>query len=137
MAKPELLNGLNDQLNREVTTLLRYMLQAASIKGAQWQNVRDMYQEEVTDEVGHAQYLADQIVMLGGIPKLQPDLSPPPTDVREMLSQGIREEQTDVQNYTRLAGLAEKEGLFALKMKMEEQAADEDEHRQGMQRLLG
>jgi bacterioferritin (cytochrome b1) len=137
MAKPELLNGLNEQLNREVTTFLRYMLQAASIKGAQWHSVRDMYQQEVTDEVEHAQYLTDQIVMLGGVPKLQPNLSPPPTDVREMLSHDIQEEQTDVQNYTRLAGLAEKEGLFALKMQMEEQAADEDSHRQEMQRLLG
>jgi bacterioferritin len=137
MANQEMLSGLNDQLNREVTTFLRYMLQTASIKGAQWQNVRAMYQQEVTDEVGHAQYLADQIVMLGGVPKLQPDLSPPPADIREMLTHDVREEQTDVQNYTRLAALAEKEGLFALKMKMEEQAADEDSHRQEMQRLLG
>jgi bacterioferritin len=137
MANPELLDGLNDQLNREVTTFLRYMLQAASIKGAQWQNVREMYQAEVTDEVGHAQYLADQISMLGGAPKLAPDLSPPPADVREMLTNDIREEQTDVRNYTRLAALAEKEGLFALKMQMEEQTADEDDHRQAMQRLLG
>jgi hypothetical protein len=36
-----------------------------------------------------------------------------------------------------LAGLADREGLFALKMKMEEQTADEDKHRQEMQRLLG
>jgi bacterioferritin len=137
MANPELISGLNDQLNREVTTFLRYMLQAAGVKGAQWQNVREMYQAEVTDEVGHAQYLADQISMLGGTPKLQPDLSPPPGDVREMLKNDIREEATDVKNYTRRAALAEKEGLFALKMKMEEQAADEDEHREAMQRLLG
>jgi bacterioferritin len=137
VASQELLAGLNQQLNREVTTFLRYMLQAASIKGAQWQSVRNMYQEEVTDEVGHAQYLADQLAMLGGMPTLQPDLSPPPTDVREMLKHDIREEQTDVRNYTRLAGLAEKEGLFALKLKMEEQAADEDSHREEMQRLLG
>jgi bacterioferritin len=137
MANQELVNRLNDQLNREVTTFLRYMLQAAGIKGAQWHNVRDMYQQEVTDEVGHAQYLADQIVMFGGIPNLQPDLSPPPADIREMLTHDIREEKTDVTNYTRLAALAEKEGLFALKMKMEEQAADEDSHRQEMQRLLG
>lgn len=113
------------------------MLQAASIKGAQWQSVREMYRAEVTDEVGHAQYLADQIAMLSGAVKLQPNLSPPPTDVREMLTNDIREEQTDVKNYTRLAALAEQAGSFALKMKMEEQAADEDEHRQGMQRLLG
>jgi bacterioferritin len=137
MVDSELITGLNNQLNREVTTFLRYLLQAASIKGAQWENVRTMYQREVTEEVGHAQYLADQIVMLGGAPKLQPDLSPPPSDVREMLTKDMREEQTDVKNYTTLAGLAEHQGLFALKMKMEEQAADEDNHRQEMQRLLG
>jgi bacterioferritin len=137
MASQELILGLNDQLNREVTTFLRYMLQAAGIKGAQWKNVRDMYQQEVTEEVGHAQYLADQIVMLGGVPKLAPDLSTPPSDVREMLNCDISAERTDVKNYTQLAALAEKEGLFALKMKMEEQAADEDDHGQEMQRVLG
>jgi len=137
MATQDLMNGLSDQLNREVTTFLRYMEQGAGIKGAPWQSVRAMYREEVGDEVGHAQYLADQIVMLGGTLKLQPDLSAPPGDVREMLLNDIREEQTDVANYARLAVLAEKEGLFALKMKMEEQAADEDAHRQEMQRLLG
>lgn len=46
MANQELIRSLNDQLNREATTFLRYMLQAASIKGAQWQNVRKMYLEE-------------------------------------------------------------------------------------------
>jgi bacterioferritin len=137
MASQGLISGLNDQLNREVTTFLRYMLQAAGIKGAQWQNVREMYQGEVADEVGHAQYLADQIVMLGGAPRLQPDLSPPPGDVREMLEHDIAKERKDVGNYMELAALAEKEGLFALKLKMEEQAADEDSHGQEMQRLLG
>jgi bacterioferritin len=137
MASQELISGLNGQLNREVSTFLRYMLQAASIKGAQWKNVRDMYQQEVTEEVGHAQYLADQIVMLGGVPELAPDLSAPPIDVREMLNRDIRAERTDVESYTQLAALAEKEGLFALKLKMEEQAADEDNHGQEMQRLLG
>ncbi|MEA3344656.1 MAG: hypothetical protein U9Q78_00155 [Chloroflexota bacterium] len=42
-----------------------------------------------------------------------------------------------MKNYVRLASLAEQEGLFALKMKMEEQAADEDEHGHEMRRLLG
>jgi bacterioferritin len=136
MPKQEIIHALNEQLNREVTTFLRYMLQAASIKGAQNEAVRGMYLEEVTDEVGHAQYLANQIVMLGGEPALEPDLSPPPTDVRKMLEGDAREEATDVKNYVRLAGLAEKEGRFALKLKMEEQAADEDEHAQEMTRLL-
>lgn len=137
MASEELLKGLNEQLNREVSTFLRYMLQAASIKGAEYEKVREMYQEEVQDEVGHAQYIADQIVMLGGTPKLQPDLTPPPGDVRQMLKSDAEQERTDVKNYIRLAELAEKEGFYALKMKMEEQAADEDEHGLEMIRLLG
>lgn len=137
MASQELVAGLNQQLNREVSTFLRYMLQAASIKGAQWQEVRKMYQSEVPDEVSHAQYLADQIAMLGGSLQLQPDLAGPRSEVREMLSHDIRQEETDVKNYATLATLAEREGLFALKLKMEEQAADEDAHRQAMQRLLG
>lgn len=137
MSKQQLIDGLNDQLNREVSTFLRYLLQAASIRGAGWEKVREMYLEEVTEEVGHAQYLANQIALLGGQPSLSPDLTPPPDDVRAMLEHDAREEATDVKNYVRLASLAEKEGLMALKLKMEGQAADEDEHGQEMRRLSG
>jgi bacterioferritin len=137
MANQELVEGLNRQLNREVTTFLRYMLQAASIKGAANETVRAMYLEEVSDEVGHAQYLANQIVMLGGSPTLAPDLTPPPGDVHRMLEGDAAQEAIDVKNYVRLASLAEQDGLYGLKVKMEEQAADEDEHGHEMGRLLG
>lgn len=137
MAHKELIAGLNEQLNREVTTFLRYMLQAASIKGAANEVVRELYLEEVKDEVGHAQYLANQIVMLGGTPKLAPDLTPPPTEIPVMLERDAAAEEADVRNYVKLAELAEKAGFYSLKMQMEEQAADEDEHRLEMRRLLG
>ncbi len=91
MSNDKLIQGLNNAMNREVTTFLRYMLQAASIKGAEWDSVRKMYQAEVADEVGHAQYLADKIIMLGGTPTLAPDLTPPPSDVRDMLKQDMAE----------------------------------------------
>lgn len=137
MAKQELIDGLNYALNREVSTFLRYMLQAASIKGAEFQNVRSMYEAEVIDELGHAQYLSNQLVMLGAAPQLAPELTPPPSDVKTMLRNDIEQERLDVEHYTKLSHLAEGEGLIALKIKMEEQAADEDGHRQEMERLLG
>lgn len=137
MASQELLDLLKVQLNREVSTFLRYMLQAASIKGMQFERVREMYLEEVLDEVKHAQYLAGQIVLLGGTPRLTPDLTPPPAAVLEMIQRDAGQEKADVGNYVRLAALAEAEGYYALKMVMEEQAADEDEHGQEMRRLLG
>lgn len=136
MANQELISGLNQALNREVSTFLRYMLQAAQIQGALWEPVRQMYAEEVPDELGHATYLADKIVMLGGTPKLAPDLTPPPSDPREMLRHDIEQEQIDVNHYLKMAALAEKAGLADLKMKMEEQAADEARHGERMRRLL-
>jgi rubrerythrin len=54
-----------------------------------------------------------------------------------MLKHDSDEEKKDVKNYQELAKLAEKEGLFSLKMKMEDQGAEEDEHGQEMRRLMG
>jgi hypothetical protein len=54
-----------------------------------------------------------------------------------MLRRDIGEEKVDVQNYVRLAGMAESAGLYSLKLQMEQQAADEDEHGIEMNRLLG
>jgi bacterioferritin len=133
----QLKSKLNEQLNREVSTFLRYMLQGAIIKGAEWESVRAMYLAEVMDEVGHAQLLANQLAVLGAIPDLKPQLGPPPTSPRDMLAHDIAEERTDVANYIALAALAEQHGMISLKMAMEQQAADEDEHGQTMQRLLG
>ena len=136
MASQELIDGLNHALNREVSTFLRYMLQAAAIKGAQWEPVRSLYSAEVQDEVGHAQILANAIRALGGVPKLSPDVTAPPEDVRTMLANDIEQERIDVAHYIKLAALAEKEGYFSLKMKLEDQAADEDGHAHELKRLL-
>jgi bacterioferritin len=136
MASQELIDGLNHALNREVGTFLRYMLQGAAIKGAKWEPVRVLYNSEVQDEVGHAQLLANEIRALGGTPKLSPDLTAPPEDVPTMLANDIEQERIDVAHYIKLSKLAEKEGHFSLKMKMEDQAADEDGHAKELKRLL-
>lgn len=89
------------------------------------------------NEVEHAQYLANQIEMLGGKPNLDPDLTPPPEELMEMLKNDSEEEKEDVKNYQQLADMAEEEKLFSLKMHMEDQGAEEDEHGQEMRRLMG
>jgi bacterioferritin (cytochrome b1) len=132
-----LIEKLNHALNREVSTSLRYLLQAASIKGAEWAPVREMYDEEVGDEMEHARYLVNKIVMLGGRPTLEPDLTPPPAGVKEMLEHDMAEEEVDVKGYLELAAMAEEAGLADLKLHMEDQAADEAAHAEKMRRFLG
>ena len=135
MTNDPLLEGLNDALNREISTVLRYMLQGSIIRGRQNQSLRAMYRAEVTDEIGHAQYLADKIVMLGGIPALKPDLGPPPDDVEKMIDNDLAKEELDVAHYKKLAELADQRGDIELKMKMEEQAADESHHADELRRM--
>jgi rubrerythrin len=53
-----------------------------------------------------------------------------------MLRHDIEQEQIDVSHYLKLAAMAEKDGLADLKMKMEEQAADEAQHGEKMRRML-
>lgn len=137
MPNKDLIEALNVQFNREVTTALRYMLQAAEIKGAEWEAVRSMYLAEVPSEVAHAQYLANQIVLLGGTPKLEPDLPPTIRDPREMLKGDAEQERVDAKTYAALAAMAEKDRCSELKLKLEELAADEDRHSQQMIRLRG
>ena len=135
MAKDPLLEGLNDAINREISTILRYLLQGSIIRGRQNQSLRQMYRAEVTDEIGHAQYLADKIVMLGGVPLLRPDLSPPPADVERMIENDRAKEELDVAHYKKLAEMADERGDIDLKMKMEEQAADESHHADELRRM--
>jgi bacterioferritin len=94
-----------------------------------------MYRDEVGDEIGHAQYLADKIVALGGMPKVNTDLTPPPRDVERMIADDLAKEESDVAHYKKLAELADQSGDIELKMRMEEQAADESHHADELRRM--
>lgn len=133
----KLISAMNDALNREISTAVRYLVESAKIQGRQNEPLREMYRREIADELGHAQYLADKIVTLGGTPKLDPDLAPPPDDVTEMIKKDLAAEHDDVSNYKRLAKMADDAGDIELKLRMEEQAADESRHAQELQRVQG
>lgn len=135
MSNQDLIKNLNEALNRELSTIIRYLLQGSIIRGRQNQPLRQMYRDEVRDEIGHAQYLADKIISLGATPTVNPDLTPPPSVVEKMIDNDLAKEQSDVAHYKKLADLADQSGDIELKMKMEEQAADESHHADELRRM--
>jgi len=137
MSKEALIKGLQEALNREISTATRYLLQGAAIKGRQNEAVRDLYRAEVVDEIGHAQYLADKLAELGVKPLVSGDFSPIPDNVDEMIKNDIAAEEKDIFHYKKLAELAEAAGEIEIKLQMEEQAADESRHSQSLRRLQG
>ena len=98
--------------------------------------LRELFAEETQDELGHAAFLTDVIVDLGGEPTTIPKQFEKPEGIKEMLELDLKMERHDVEDYMKHAALAEALGLVELRMKLEEMAADEAGHARELRRIL-
>jgi bacterioferritin len=134
--KEDLINGLNEDLAAELGTVIRYTYQAGKSFGLLGMELRELFAEETQDELGHAAFLTDVIVDLGGEPTTIPKQFEKPEGIKEMLELDLKMERHDVEDYMKHAALAEALGLVELKMKLEEMAADEAGHARELRRIL-
>jgi bacterioferritin len=98
--------------------------------------MRGMLRGEIPDELGHATFLSDVIVDLGGEPTFEPKEFKPTDGLKEMLEQDLKLELQDVVNYKKHAQAAEALGEIELKLKLEEMAGDESRHARELGRVL-
>lgn len=136
MSKEDLIAGLNEDLAAEWGTVIRYAYQSGKAFGLQGAELREMLEEEIEDELGHARFLTDVIVDLGGEPTTQPVEFARPDGLRPMLELDLELELQDIENYMAHADLAGELGLVELKIRLEEMAADEAGHARQLRRLL-
>jgi bacterioferritin len=136
MSKEDLIQGLNEDLAAEWGTVIRYTYQAGKSFGFLGVELREMFEEEIQDELGHAAFLTDVIIDLGGEPTTTPKEFAKPEGLKAMLELDLEMEQQDVENYTKHARLAEDLGLVELQMKLEEMAADEAGHGRELRRIV-
>lgn len=134
--KQELIEKLNEDLAAEWGTIMRYTYQAAMSFGLVGVELREMFEEEVQDELGHAAFLTDAIVDLGGDPTTTPKPFDKPTELKAMLELDLEMELQDVENYVAHAKMADELGLVELKLKLEDMAADEAGHARELRRIL-
>jgi bacterioferritin len=136
MSKEDMVRGLNEDLAAELGTIIRYNYQAGRMVGPVSQGLRTWFREEIQDELGHAAYLTDVVVDLGGEPTTTPAQFPKPESLKEMLELDLQMEKSDVEHYKAHAELADELGYAELKMKLEEMAADEEGHARDLRRIL-
>jgi bacterioferritin len=98
--------------------------------------LREILEGEIADELGHAAFLMDVIVDLGGEPTTTPLQFDKPEGLKAMLELDLEMEKQDVENYRTHAALAEGLGMIELQMKLEEIAADEAGHARELRRLV-
>lgn len=137
MAKLEpLLEGLNQDLAGEFQAILMYTTYSALLTGPYRRELRALFQAEITDELGHAQFIADKIAALGGQPTTAPREVSMVTRPREMIEQALAAELQAITDYTARILQAQEYGDIGLKVRLEEQLSDETQHKEELELIL-
>lgn len=144
----ELLGLLNGALASEWLAYYQYWLGAKVIKGPMKDAVASELNLHATEELNHANLLADRIIQLGGDPVLSPmqwfDLSPcayeAPEDpyVMVLLQQNIEGEQCAISAYKNLMDVTKDKDMvtYNLALTILEQEVEHEEDLQSLQEDL-
>jgi|GEM_PF-73738 len=135
-ARKALVDGLNHDLAGEYQAILMYTHYSAKLTGPYRRDLRALFQMEIADEQGHAQFLADKVAALGGEPTTQPRPVPRADQPREMLEQALAAEEQAIVDYGARIRQAEGCGDIGLKVALENQVADETRHKEEIERIL-
>lgn len=136
VTKEQLVELLNGDLTREYQAIITYIQYAASVTGPYRQELKQFFQAEIPDETMHAQYLADKVSALGGIPAVHPEAVPQETDAKKMLENIVEAERTARNNYSVRAKQADELGEVGLANHLEDMADDESNHHDEAQKIL-
>jgi bacterioferritin len=134
--KQALLDGLNQDLAAEYQAVIMYRTYASLVSGPFRPELRTFFEGEIPDELGHAAFLADKIVSLGGTPTVRAAEVPTATDNRAMLENALRAEEETIARYTTRLDQAEALGEIAIKVELENLIVDETRHRDDIRRML-
>lgn len=136
MEKQQLIDKLNEDLAGELGAIIQYLTYAAKATGPYRPQLVQFFMAEVPDEQGHAQYLANKIVALGGEPTTEPRPVPEARTNHDMVKAVLGAEQRAVKDYTLRAREAEEYGDKGLAVQLEDIVADESGHAEETERIL-
>ena len=136
VSREQLIEGLNSDLAGELGAIIQYLMYAAKASGPFRPQLVQFFTAEIADETGHATFLANKIIALGGTPTMTPRPVPEANDNRALLQAVLDAELQAVRDYTERAQQAEAIGDIALKVQLENQIADETGHAQETERIL-
>jgi bacterioferritin len=136
MDKKALIARLNEDLAGELSAIIQYITYAAKVTGPFRPQLSAFFLTEVPDEQGHAQFLANKIVALGGEPTTEPRPVPKAETNHDMLEAVLVAERRAVADYTQRAKDAEAFGDKGLAVQLEDMVRDESGHAEETERIL-
>lgn len=136
MDKSKLIKNLNEDLANEFAAIIQYITYAAQVTGPYRPQLVDFLLQEVPDEQGHANFLANKIVALGGVPTTVPAPIAPVETNKELLEAVLKAERKAIEGYSQRAQEAEEFGDKGLQVQLEDMVRDETGHYEEVERIL-
>jgi len=136
LEKQQIIDRLNEDLAGELGAIIQYLTYAAKVTGPFRPQLVDFFMAEVPDEQGHATFLANKNVALGGEPTTEPRPVPAASSNKDMMQQVLEAERRAVKDYTLRAREAEEYGDKGLAVQLEDIVADESGHAEETERIL-
>jgi bacterioferritin len=136
MDKQTLIDNLNADLANELSAIAQYITYAAKATGPFRPELSQFFLNEVADEQGHALFLANKIVALGGEPITVASPVAPASTNQEMLEAVLAAEIKASKDYTKRAQEAEEFGDKGLVVQLEDMVRDETGHSEETERIL-
>jgi bacterioferritin len=113
-----------------------YRLYASMVQGPWRQELRAFFANEIPEELGHAQILADKISALGGTPAAEAAPVKVMQDAKAMLETALAAEIETIGRYVKRREQAEAAGEHGLAARFDDIIADETNHRDEIRQIL-
>lgn len=132
----ELIDGLNEDLRGEFQAIIMYRLYASLVQGPWRQELRAFFANEIPEELGHAQILADKISALGGTPAAEASPVKVVKEAKAMLETALAAEVETIDRYVKRREQATEAGEHGLAVRFDDIIADETNHRDEIRQIL-
>jgi bacterioferritin len=136
MDKESFIEALNEDLRTEYQSIVQYISHIATVTGAEFLSTIAELKVHVTQELGHAQKLAEQIAFLGGTPATTVPGVEAATG-REALAADLRLEESQLERYRKRFSEAMDLGLADVAEALRPLLEQTQEHVRDLQTVLG
>ncbi len=136
ITREQLIKGLNEDLAHEYQAIVMYATYAAMASGIHRPLLKAFFEQEIPEELRHAQFLANKITALGGLPTTKPAPVKLADSNRAMLEAVLKAEEETIARYVQRRKQAEAFGDYGLVNDLEEIISDETRHKEETEKLL-
>jgi bacterioferritin len=137
VTREQLIDNLNDDLQREYQAIIAYVVYSQSLRGPQYMEIAKELEKHAAEELAHALKIAKQIDYLGGDITATPKPVRTSGDAKAMLRFDLDNEATTIRAYRQRVKEAESLGEYAIAEHIRGILVNEQDHLIELAEALG